>query len=306
MGSITVCVPNEATRDGVPPVPDDVHILVWDGFGDPPAGIEDTQFLVGSYMGKPMPSESLARMPRLRVIQLLSAGLDLWRPVIPEGVVLCNGRGVHGRSTAELAVTGILMLLRHMPHMLESQHEHTWAPETTESLDGRRLLVLGSGDIGNRAAAAMEVFGAETTRVARTAREGVHGIDELPKLLPDADIVLVSVPLTEQTRGLLDAEALAALPDGAIVANIARGAIIDTEALCDELETGRLRACLDVTAPEPLPPEHRLWTFPNVIITPHVGGGTATWARRGYQLVREQLERFVAGEPLQNVITGDY
>jgi phosphoglycerate dehydrogenase-like enzyme len=245
-------------------------------------------------------------MPRLRVIQLLSAGVDLWRPVVPDGIVLCNGRGVHGRSTAELAVTGILMLLRQMPRMLASQHEHVWAPETAESLDGKRLLVLGSGDIGNRAAAAMEVFGAETTRVARTARDDVHGIDELPKLLPEADIVLVSVPLTEQTRGLLDADALAALPDGAIVANIARGPIIDTEALCDELETGRLRACLDVTAPEPLPPDHRLWTYPNVIITPHVGGGTANWSRRGYQLVREQLERYMAGEALHNVITGDY
>jgi phosphoglycerate dehydrogenase-like enzyme len=306
MGSITVCVPNEATRDGAPPVPDDVRILVWDGFGDPPEGIDETEFLVGSYMGKPMPVESLARMPRLRVIQLLSAGVDLWRPAVPEGVVLCNGRGVHGRSTAELAVTGILMLLRHMPHLLESQHEHAWAPETAESLDGKRLLVLGSGDIGNRAAAAMDVFGAETTRVARTARDDVHGIDELPKLLPDADIVLVSVPLTEQTRGLLDADALAALPDGAIVANIARGPIIDTEALCDELETGRLRAFLDVTTPEPLPPDHRLWTYPNAIITPHVGGGTANWSRRGYQLVREQLQRYVAGEPLHNVITGDY
>jgi phosphoglycerate dehydrogenase-like enzyme len=306
MGSITVCVPNEATRDGVPPVAEGVRILVWDGFGEPPAGIEETEFLVGSYMGRPMPPESLARMPRLRVIQLLSAGVDLWRPVVPEGVVLCNGRGVHGRSTAELAVTGILMLLRHMPHMLDAQREHAWSPETAESLDGKRLLVLGSGDIGNRAAAAMEVFGVETTHVARTAREGVHGIDELPKLLPDADIVLVSVPLTEQTRGLLDADALAALPDGAIVANIARGAIIDTEALCDELETGRLRACLDVTAPEPLPADHRLWTFPNVIITPHVGGGTENWSLRGFRLVREQIERYMAGDQLENVIAGDY
>ena len=306
MDSITVCVPNEAARDGVPPVADAVRIVMWDGFGDPPAGIEQTEFLLGSYMGKPMPPESLALMPQLKVIQLLSAGVDLWRPVLPEGIVLCNGRGVHGRSTAELAVTGILMLLRHMPHMLESQHEHLWSPETAESLDGKRLLVLGSGDIGNRAAAALEVFGAETTRVGHTAREGVHGIDELPKLLPDADLVLVSMPLTEDTRGLLDAAALAALPDGAIVANIARGAIIDTEALCDELESGRLRACLDVTTPEPLPPDHRLWTFQNVIITPHVGGGTEGWTRRGFRLVREQIERYLAGEELQNVVTGDY
>jgi phosphoglycerate dehydrogenase-like enzyme len=306
MATTTVCVPNEAARDGIPPVPEAVRIIMWDGFGDPPAGVADTEFLLGAYMGKPMPVESLAMMPRLRVIQLLSAGIDLWRPVLPEGVLLCNGRGVHGGSTAELAVTGILMLLRHMPHFVSAQQGHAWSPETGESLDGKGLLVLGSGDIGNRVAAALEVFGAVTTRVARTARAGVHGIDELPELLPGADIVLVSVPLTHQTRGLLDARALAALPDGAIVANIARGPIVDTEALADETEAGRLRAFLDVTAPEPLPPEHRLWSAPNVIITPHVGGGTQGWSRRGFQLARDQIARYVAGEMLHNVVSDDY
>jgi phosphoglycerate dehydrogenase-like enzyme len=303
---LTVCVPNEAAREGLASLADRVRIVVWDGFADAPDGVADTEFLVGAYMGRPMPAESLARLHRLRVIQLLSAGVDLWRPLIPEGVLLCNGRGVHGGSTAELAVAGILMLLRRMPHFVRAQQEHAWSPETGESLDGKRLLVLGSGDIGNRVAAALEVFGAVTTRVARTARDGVHGIDELAGLLPSADIVLVSVPLTDQTRGLVDARMLAQLPDGAIVANIARGAIVDTDALADEVGSGRLRAFLDVTAPEPLPPEHRLWSAENVIITPHVGGGTRGWAGRGFALVRDQIERYLAGEELHNIVGGDY
>lgn len=306
MPELTVCVPNDLARDGIAPVPDRVRIVVWDGCTERPDGAADTEFLVGAYMGRPMPAESLAQLPRLRVIQLLSAGVDLWRPLVPAGVLLCNGRGVHGGSTAELAVTGILMLLRRMPHFLAAQREHAWLPETGESLDGKRLLVLGSGDIGNRVAAALEVFGAVTTRVARTARDGVHAIDELETLLPEADIVLVAVPLTAETHGLMDARRLAQLPDAAIVANIARGAVIDTEALAEEVGSGRLRAFLDVTAPEPLPPEHRLWSAPNVIITPHVGGGTQGWTRRGFVLVRQQIERYIAGERLHNIISGDY
>lgn len=303
---VTVCVPSDEARQALEPLSDRVRVLVWDGTGEPPDGIEDTRFLLGGYMSSGAGPEMLGRMPHLEVIQLLSAGVERWLASVPDGVTLSNGRGVHGGPTAELAVAGILATLRGLPGYLADQAEHVWRPSHTDDLDGKRLLVLGAGDIGRRVAAALEVFGAVTTYVARTARDGVHSMQELPELLPSADMLLVAVPLTHETRGLIGAPALAALPDGAVVANIARGPIIHTPALLAELTSGRLRAFLDVTDPEPLPPDHPLWSAPNLIITPHVGGGTLGWQRRGFKLLREQVTRFLDGKPLANVVGTDY
>jgi phosphoglycerate dehydrogenase-like enzyme len=303
---ITVCVPDNAARDGIEPVPDGVRVLVWDGTGDPPEGIVETEFVLGGYMGGPLAESVLAELPKLRVIQLLSAGVERWLPLVPPGVTLCNGRGVHGGATAELAVGGILALVRRLPFFLGEQAAARWSPGATDDLDGKRLLVIGAGDIGRRVAAALGVFGAESTFVGRTARDGVRGIDELPGLLPTADIVVIAVPETDATRGLVDAKFLGALPDGAILANIARGSIVDTDDLLAELQAERLSAFLDVTDPEPLPAEHPLWHAPNVLITPHVGGGTHGWQRRGYRLLRAQIERYLKGEPLENVVGDAY
>ncbi len=297
---ITVCVPDESARDGLQPLPDEVRVRVWDGQGAPPEGVADTEFLLGGYMAAPQ--DVFAALPALRVVQLMSAGFEVWLPHLPDGVTLCNGRGIHGRATAELAVAGILALVRQLPLFLAQQAERRWEERRTEDLDGKRVLVLGAGDIGTHIGRALEVFGTTTTYVARTGREGVRAIAELPGLLPETDILAIAVPLNDATRGLLDAAALAALPDGAIVANVARGPIVDTDALTAETGRGRLRAFLDVTEPEPLPAEHPLWSTPGVVITPHVGGGTHGWQRRAYALVRGQLERYVAGEPLENVV----
>jgi phosphoglycerate dehydrogenase-like enzyme len=301
---LTVCVPDESSRDQIEPVPDDVRIVVWNGKGRPPDEVADTEFLVGGYMSDP--NELFAAMPKLKVVQMLSAGVERWLPYLPDGVTLCNGRGVHGAATAELAVTGILALVRQLPRLLAQQAAREWREVEREDLAGKRLLVLGAGDIGTHIARALEVFGATTTYVARTAREGVHAVSELPDLLPTADILAIAVPITDETRGLIGEAALAALPDRAIVANVSRGPIIDTAALLVETQSGRLRAFLDVTDPEPLPSDHPLWTVPDVIITPHIGGGTQGWQGRAYRLVREQIERYMAGEPLQNVVGTAY
>lgn len=303
---ITICVPDQTARDAIRPVPDGVRLLVWDGRDEPPEAIADTEFVVGSYMSEPVAETVINAMPRLRVIQLLSAGVETWLPHVPDGVTLCNGRGVHGGSTAELVVAGVLALTRRLPYFLAEQSACRWTPDRTDDIDGKRLLVLGAGDIGRRAATALEVFGATTIYVGRTARDGVRGIDELPTLAPGADIVIIALPLTDATQHLVDATFLAALPDGAIVANIARGPIIDTDALLAEVTAGRLQAFLDVTDPEPLPAEHPLWRLPNVVITPHVGGGTHGWERRGYRLLREQIARYVAGEQLINTVGRQY
>jgi len=293
----TVCVPTEAAREQLDGLGADV--LVWDWRGPRPAGFEQVEFLVPSYMGPP-PPDSLDGLSRLRVVQLLSAGYDLWQPLIPDGVTLCNGRGIHGGSTAELAVGGLIALRRGLAHFLDEQRAERWDQIRTDGLDGARVLVLGVGDIGGRIATAVGAFGAQTSLVGHTAREGVHALAEVRGLLPHHDVVVIALPLNDDTRHLVDAGFLAALPDGAALVNIARGAIVDTDALLAELNRGRLRAFLDVTDPEPLPAGHPLWHAPNLLLTPHVGGGTRGWERRAQRLMHDQLQRYLAGEELLN------
>ncbi|MEV0607101.1 2-hydroxyacid dehydrogenase [Polymorphospora rubra] len=251
------------------------------------------------------------KLPDLKVVQLLSAGADAWVGRLAAGVTLCDARGVHDSSTAEWVVTAILSHLRAFPAFVRAQARREWAYEEftpTDELAGKRVLIVGAGSIGAALNARLAPFEVEVTRVARTPRpdEGVHGVAELPALLPAADVVVVIVPLTDQTRGLIDAEFLAALPDGALLVNGARGPVADTEALVAELSTGRIGAALDVTDPEPLPADHPLWELPNVLITPHVAGSVKGVFPRAYRLAGAQLRRFVAGEPLTNQVTDGY
>lgn len=276
--------------------------LVWDVTTPPPQAAVEIEFLVPSYTSGTPDRVTLDAMPRLQVVQLLSAGYENWRPLIPDGVRLCNGRGVHGGSTAELAVGGLISVVRELPRLWAQQRRREWRPFTTDGLDGKRVLVLGAGDIGTRVATALAAFGATTTMVGRAARDGVHALADVAGLLGDAEVVVLAVPLDEDSRHLADAEFLAALPDGAVVVNVGRGGLVDTGALVAELTAGRLRAFLDVTDPEPLPADHPLWAAPNVLIAPHVGGGTRGWERRGYALVRDQVARWRAGQPLANVV----
>lgn len=302
----TVCLPDAATVDGVGALPADVRVVVWNGAGEPPADFADVEFLVADYMGGPVEAATLANAPRLAVVQLLSAGVEPWLGRVPPDVVLCAGRGVHGASTAELAVGGLLAVVRELPRFVGAQVEHRWAPHRTGDLNGARVLVVGAGDIGRRVAEALRPFGAEPTLVARSARPGVHPASELPRLLGGQAAVVLAVPLTPDTRRLVDARFLAALDDGTVLVNVARGALVDTDALVAELQAGRLRAFLDVTDPEPLPPQHPLWEAPNLLLTPHVGGGTHGWQRRAFALVREQILRWRDGQPLANVVVAGY
>jgi len=302
----TVSLPTPDAREHLGDVPLGVEFVVWDGYGDPPAGAERIEIFVGRYDVPPPPAAALAGLPHLRVVQLLSAGVEPWLPVVPTGVLLCNGRGVHGASTAELAVAGLLALLRDLPGYEARRQAHEWRPTRTPGVTGRRVLVLGAGDIGRRVAAALAAFDAEVTLVARTARDGVRGLADVPALLPRQDAVVLALPDTPETRGLVDAGFLAALPDGAVLVNVARGAIVDTAALLAQLRRERLYAFLDVTDPEPLPADHPLWDAPNLLLTPHVGGGTRGWERRAYELVREQLSRYLAGQELVNRVEDGY
>jgi phosphoglycerate dehydrogenase-like enzyme len=240
------------------------------------------------------------------VIQVLTAGVEAWLDRVPAGVVLCSGQGIHGGSTAELALAGVLNHRRQLPRFAASQQRGEWHKHTTAGLRHCRVLVLGAGDIGRRVAAAARIFDADVTVVARRARPGVHGLGELPALLPDAEVVVLALPNTPATTGLVDAAFLAALPDGALVVNVARGALVVTDALLAELNRRRLFAFLDVFEVEPIPAGDPLWNAPNLVITPHIGGGTTGWERDAERLVHDQVGRFLRAEPLANVVTDGY
>jgi phosphoglycerate dehydrogenase-like enzyme len=271
-----------------------------------PASIDEVEFFVLPYALTIEQGSLLARMPRLKVVQTLSAGVDHIRAAVPEGVLLCNGRGIHNASTAEHAVALTLACLRGIPGFVEDQHEGRWDQGWREALADKTALIIGYGDIGRDIERRLIPFEVSVVRVARTARDGVHTTADLPDLLPDADVVILVVPDTSETRGLVDSEFLRQMKLGALLVNVARGPVVVTDDLLQALYAGQVRAALDVTDPEPLPPDHPLWQAPGVLITPHVGGATPAMWPRAYKLVREQLRRFAAGEPLANVMTGEY
>ena len=282
------------------------EVVVPSDADDVPASIAEVEVYVPPYRFSELDSALIPRMSSLRLVQTMTAGVEHVRPHVPDGVLLCNGRGIHDTSTAELAMTLMLASLRGVPGFVRAQLAGVWAHGTRLSLADSTVLIVGYGAIGEALERRLAGFEVDVVRVARTARDGVHGYDELPALLPEADVVVLVVPLTDLTRGLVDAAFLARMRDGALLVNVARGAVVDTDALVAELRAGRLCAALDVTEPEPLPHGHPLWGCPNLLVTPHVGGASTAMEPRAYRLVRDQLARFAAGEPLANVMTGDY
>ncbi len=283
-----------------------VEVVLWDM--RQPLGREDeVSVVVLPQFGGYDPSR-LADLPRLRLVQTLSAGFEHVRPHLPDGVALANAVGVHDASTSELAVALMLASLRGIPDYVTAQAAHEWRQDRRRSLADRRVLVVGYGGIGRAVAARLLPFETEVTAVASRARDAgpdglaVHGVDELPALLPHHDVVVLTVPLTEGTRGLVDAAFLAAMPDGALLVNVARGGVVDTGALLAELTTGRLLAALDVTDPEPLPAGHPLWSAPGVLISPHVGGGTTAFEPRAVAMLQGLLDRLAGGRSPAGVV----
>ncbi|TKJ20332.1 phosphoglycerate dehydrogenase [Blastococcus sp. CCUG 61487] len=304
---LDVLVPSRALAAAAESVSPRVRAHRWAPADGPPTGdAARSKVWVPRSGGAPFPDEEFfAALPDLRVVQLLSAGAERFAGRLPEGVALCNARGAHTPATAEWAVAATLAAQRGLPFFVREQDAGRWTPRTHHSVVGASVLVVGAGDIGRTIGRMLAGFDVELTYVARTARDGVHPTSALPDLLPDADVVVVIVPVTDETIGLVDAEFLAAMKDDALLVNAARGVVVDTDALLAELTAGRLRAALDVTEPEPLPEGHPLWQAPNLLLTPHVGGDIPGTNERAAAAVTEQLRRILAGEPLVNVV-GDY
>ncbi|WP_265444809.1 2-hydroxyacid dehydrogenase [Flexivirga meconopsidis] len=298
-----------AEQEWVEPLSDvpGVEVVHWDMKADPPR--DDIEVVVPPYMGNPKRLERLAQLPKLQAVQLVTAGYEHAIPYLPDGVQLANGRGIHDTSTAELAVGLAIAAQRGIAEAVRAQPEGDWLRMAGRpSLADRHALVIGYGSIGRALAKRLLAFEVEVTAVASKPRDGdelvdrVHGIDELPDLLPQHDVVFLIVPLTDATRHLVDADFLAAMPPNALLVNVARGGVVDTDALVEACAAGRVRAALDVTEPEPLPQEHPLWRTQGVLITPHVGGATTAFTPRALRLLRTELRRYAAGEPLQNPV----
>ncbi|WP_022889546.1 2-hydroxyacid dehydrogenase [Agromyces italicus] len=303
---LLVTVPGATLRDAVlalGPLPDGVEVAVWALDSPPPA--EHLDIVVPPYMGAADRLGALADVTT-RLVQSQSIGYDDIADALPPGHVFANAASVHEPSTAELTLALVLAAQRGIPDFVRAAGEGRWAPARYESLADRRVIVVGYGGVGRAIEARLEPFEVEITRVAGRARDDergrIHGVDELPALLPEAEIVIVGVPLNDATTGLVDADFLAALPDGALVVNIARGKVADTEAVLAEASSGRLRFALDVTDPEPLPDGHPLFALPNVLVSPHVGGASTAMIPRMARLLREQIERMLRGDEPANVV----
>ena len=301
--SLVVSVPTAGLARDLEPLPEGVEVLVWEM--DAPAPRDRIDLVVLPYMSGTSGFTFLAGVDT-QLVQGESIGYEGIAAKLPPGVVFANAATVHEASTAELAVGLTLALQRHLDDFARDTAAGRWAPQYAQSLADRRVLLVGYGGVGKAVARRLAPFAVDLVPVASHARRedgvAVHGIDELPGLLPSAEIVILTLPGGDATRHIIGESELAALPDGALVVNVGRGPLIDTDALVRHTGSGRLRAALDVTDPEPLPPGHPLWSSPGVLISPHVGGDSSAMHPRIAALVRRQIAHLLAGEEPENIV----
>ncbi|MCF8553494.1 MAG: 2-hydroxyacid dehydrogenase [Candidatus Nanopelagicales bacterium] len=285
--------------------PANVQVTECDDLGELPLEvISSAEFVILPYEGSSISiPETMSRLKSVKVIQTLTAGFDNVQPFVPAEVTLCNAAGVHDDATSELAVLLTLSVLRDMPRSFKAQQDRHWETYFSRSLAGKTVLLIGYGNVGKAAEKRLLGFGCKVIPVARTARDHVHAISDLPNLIPSADVVMLIVPNNPGTVNLVDAKFLASMKDDSVLVNVARGVVVDTDALMAELKTGRISAALDVTEPEPLPADHPLWSLPNVIITSHNGGEGDVFWERARTRIHSQFDLWLAGKPLECVIT---
>jgi phosphoglycerate dehydrogenase-like enzyme len=310
-------LPRELFRD----FPESVELIRID---DPP----DHDIEIDVWIPDPYTNRALRAWPRLHGVKLvlsLMAGTEWIPPLVGPHVTICNARGAHNVSTAEWTLAAILAMLKYFPLYSDIQREGRWKrrfeapphyaaitrderpwypPVMLEELTGKTVMLVGYGSIGKEIERMLAPFDVEVLRLARSARTEpeVHAVSELDSLLPLAEVVVLILPLTEETKGLIGSRQLALMRQGALLVNAARGPIVETDALVEALERGRIRAALDVTEPEPLPDGHPLWSCPNLLITPHIGASSPQFTPRALRVAAGELRRYMKDEPLENVV----
>ena len=305
-------------------------------FRDFPEGVEliripdppDHDIEIDVWIPDPYSNRATRAWPRLHGVRLvlsMLAGTEWIPPLVGPHVTICNARGAHNISTAELTLAAILSMLKYFPMYYDIQREGRWKrrfeapphyaaitgderpwypPVMVEELTGKRVLLVGYGSIGKEIERMLEPFHVELLRVARNAHTEpeVHPVGELDSLLSRAEIVVLILPSTDESRGLIGGRQFALMQQGTLLVNAARGPIVQTDALVEALQSGKIRAAIDVTDPEPLPDGHPLWSCPNLLITPHIGGSSVQFAPRALRAAANELRRYMNGEPLHNVV----
>ena len=264
--------------------------------------LSEVTFYVPTYMGGRPALELTKKMPNLKILQVPNAGYDDALEFLRPGITLCNGRGIHDDSTAELAVGLTIASLRGFATFVRDQDKGEWVNKNYDSINDRKIGIVGFGSIGTTIARMLSGFSVEIVAFTQSGRDNTIAITDLDKHLPSLDVVILILPLTKESKHLFDARRLALMKDGALLVNVARGPIVDTDALVKELNSGRITAGLDVTDPEPLPKGHPLWSAKGVLISPHVGGNSSAFEKRARRLIESQLDLLAQGKPLNNVI----
>jgi len=264
--------------------------------------LSEVTFYVPTYLGGRPALELTKKMPNLKVLQVPNAGYDDAMEFLRPGITLCNGRGIHDDSTAELAVGLTIASLRGFATFVRDQDKGEWVNKNYDSINDRKIGIVGFGSIGSTIARMLSGFSVEIVAFTQSGRDNTIAITDLDKHLPSLDVVILILPLTKESKHLFDARRLALMKDGALLVNVARGPIVDTDALIKELNSGRITAGLDVTDPEPLPKGHPLWSAKGVLISPHVGGNSSAFEKRARRLIESQLNLLAQGKPLNNII----
>jgi phosphoglycerate dehydrogenase-like enzyme len=290
-----------------------------------PLGVQDVDFWIIPFARRSA-EETFQHLRGVKVVQSMMAGVDWITPWLPKNIVLSDGRGLHDISASEWVLTAILTALKRFPYYRDMQLRQEWKGQASipngyldvpgaqvgqyavlgDDLAGKTVLIVGYGSIGAAIEARLKPFGVKKVlRVARSARTEpeVSAVSELRRVLPQADVVVIIVPLTAQTQGMIGSSEIGLMKPGALLVNAARGSVVDTDALVEALQQNRVHAVLDVTDPEPLPAGHPLWLMPNCMITPHVGGSTPEFIHRAFRFGSDQVRRFLAGQELENVVT---
>ena len=266
------------------------------------ADLSEITFYVPTYMGGRPALELTKKMPNLKILQMPNAGYDDALEFVRDGMTLCNGRSIHDDSTAELAVGLTIASLRGFADFVRNQDKSSWVHVRNQSINDKRVGIIGFGSIGSTIAKMLSGFSVEIIPFTQSGRDNTIAISNLDQHLPTLDVVILILPLTAESKHLFNAQRLALMKDGALLVNVARGPIVDTNALVKELNSGRITAALDVTDPEPLPSDHPLWKAKGVLISPHVGGNTSAFEKRARRLIESQLQLLAEGKSLNNVI----
>ena len=260
------------------------------------------EIYIPKYMGGAKAWSAIANFPNLKVVQLLMAGYEEALPHIRKGVRLCNARGVRDQSTAELGVALMASHFLGIKNYIKNMESGKWDGSQRDSLYGKKVAIIGAGSVGRRIREMLEVFKVEITFFARSARDGVSEIADLGNRIQEFDAVILILPLTNESRNLITKKELGKMKKSALLVNLARGPVVNTDDLVEALKRGEISAALDVTDPEPLPSNHELWRLPNVIISPHVGGNSSAFEPQAREFLEKQLDRYVKSGQLINEI----